>query len=614
MSASRVLLVSGSANFSTRDVWDGYRIALEDIGVGVIPYPTFSFLKVLSADTVCSDILGTAIDRKHGVDCVIFVDGLYFRGERARIPQSIQQIGIPTVLIATDDPYESIPNVQGLYTYRFTNEIRCAGEGVEYLPTATLPLPLLPSVPSPSYDISFVGTVFADRIPLLTAIADHCESARRRFLVAGKMPDGTQSLESRTFIEVRSGSIDEQEKLQIYAESKVVLNLFRETAQHQPADSPSPRVFEVTALGHAALLTGPERSEVRRIFGETVHYFQNARDAITRLEEILASNPQERATRIQEARQITETEHLYHHRAKQLVTAIRHGEQKHSDHQVAEDRMAWMIGCGRTGSTWLSEMLAGLPRIRRWHEPYFGRFLRHLQDRPGDRDRASSFFSNRYRDIWMEGLRNLFFQMVRHRYPQIGNHALVIKEVNTPEIYTWLRHLFPASRMILLVRDPFDVLDSYLDLQKPGSWNEQFGDRDEPMTEVKIERTAEHIRSTLELSLSAYSEFPVQQRLRVSYESLLTDPASQLQACASLLGVDLSPDDLEKTIEEHRFERHEKTGALEFRRHGKAGVWKASPNFNAETRAIAERILGPIRTRLGYRAAENTEQPGHGFT
>ena len=116
----------------------------------VIPYPTFSFVKVLSVDSVCNDILGTALDVENHIDCVIFVDGLYFRGKRARVPLSLRRAGIPTVLIATDDPYESLANVESLYTYRFTNEIHCATEGAVYLPTATLPLPAIPRTQHPS--------------------------------------------------------------------------------------------------------------------------------------------------------------------------------------------------------------------------------------------------------------------------------------------------------------------------------------------------------------------------------------------------------------------------------------------------------------------------------
>src|SRR5690606_37840024 len=148
--------------------------SLEAAGIKVVPYPTFSFLKVLSNESVCSDIIGTALDVSNEIDCVIFVDGLYFRGQRSRVPQSIRSAGVPTVLIATDDPYESLPNVESLYTYRFTNEIRCAVDGLEYLPTATLPLPEIPQVEHPRYDVSFLGTVFDERRPLLLKVAQYC--------------------------------------------------------------------------------------------------------------------------------------------------------------------------------------------------------------------------------------------------------------------------------------------------------------------------------------------------------------------------------------------------------------------------------------------------------
>ena len=597
MPIAKILLVAGSANFSTRDVWDGYRIALEDIGIEVIPYPTFSFLRVLSPDTVCSDILGTAVDSKHDVDCVVFIDGLYFRGERARIPASIRRAGIPTVLIATDDPYESVPHSP--YTYCFTNEIHCAGEGVEYLPTATLPSPVFPSADSPTYDLSFVGTVFADRLPLLTALADHCEANKLRFLIAGKLPEGSEVFANRTFTDVRSRTIDEQEKFQIYSGSRVVLNVCRDS--DKAADSPNPRVFEVTALGQPALLTGPARSEVREIFGDSVFHFEDADDAVVQLKIALTRQPPDIAGLVERAREITESAHLYHHRSQQLIKAIRSGEQKCRSDYVAEDCISWLIGCGRSGSTWLAEMLAELPNMRKWHEPYFGRFLRHLQDRPQDRKRVSSFFAHRTQDILFEGLRTMFFRMVRHRYPKLGEHGLVIKEVNTPELYEWLRHLFPGSRMILLIRDPFDILDSYLDLQRPGSWNDQFGENsDEPLAAARIERTATHILSTFELALAAYEAFPSQLRLQVSYEQLLQNAAPHLRACSALTGIETSPEAAEKAVDLQRFDKHKDTGRLKFRRHGKSQVWRESPNFTEETREIAKKILGPMRARLGY--------------
>ena len=597
MAVAGVLLVAGSANFSTRDVWDGYRHGLETCGVRVIPYPTFSFLKVLSVDAVCSDVLGTALDSANKIDCVIFVDGLYFRGKRARIPQSIRRAGIPTVLIATDDPYEAIADAGSLYTYRFTNEINCAAQGISYLPTATLPLPQVARVENPRYDVSFLGTVFEDRLPLLLKIAEFCEREQKRFLVAGKILGGTEPFGQLVCTDVRQRTIDTVEKWEIYSQSRVTVNLFR--GSETPADSPSPRIFEVTAFGQAALAAGPRRREVARIYGDAIYHFEGAESAIAAIRRALADES-ERLARVARAREITLQEHLYEHRAAALVAELREGEQQRSVAGTSEDRIAWIIGCARTGSTWLAEMLGDLPKIRRWHEPYFGRFFRHVQERPEDLKRRSSFFSTRHQEIWLEGIRELFFKMVRDRYPQFGRHGLVIKEVNTPELYGWLRLLFPAGRMILLVRDPFDVLDSYLDLQKPGSWNERFGGTAAPLSEANVRRTAEHICSTMSPAIDAYEVFPAAQRLRLSYEELLEDPVPHLTACGELISVKIDREVALRVAEKHRFENYKKTGELQFRRHGKSGVWKESGNFTGEVLQAAREVLGPLRGRLGY--------------
>ena len=597
MACSNVLLVAGSANFSTRDVWDGYRLGLETQDVRVVPYPTFSFLKVLSPAAVCNDIIGTALDVANGFDTVIFVDGLYFRGERARVPQSIRRAGVATVLISTDDPYESIPNTESLYTYRFTNEVRSTKYGAVYLPTATLPLPEPPPVANARYDVSFLGTVFEERLPLLIEVAEFCEREGLRMLVAGKILAGKQPFERFACTDVRQRTIDNLEKWEIYSQSRVTLNLFRNS--DEPADSPSPRLFEVTAFGQAALVSGPRRSQVTRIWGDAVYQFGGPAACVEAVRQAL-DNDTERNARVAQARTITLHDHLYEHRAASLVTHIRDKERTRTTGGVSEERIAWIIGSGRTGSTWLAEMLGELPLFRRWHEPYFGRFLKHIEDRPEDLDRPSSFFARRHQQVWTDGLRTLFFDMARERYPQFGRHALAVKEVNAPELYPWLSTLFPTSRVVWLIRDPYDILDSYLDLQKPGSWNSRFGDSDAPLSEGNIRRTAKHIRTSTLQASHAYEAAHPERRLRITYEDLLADSVRCLRACGDLVGVPVDTADAELAVDRQRFDRHQQTGTLAFRRKGRSGVWKESENFTPQVRAIADELLGPLRGRLGY--------------
>jgi|GEM_PF-1289812 len=602
MAVSNVLLVSGAARFSTRDVWEGYYEALAGQGVNVVPYPTFSMLKLLSADLVCADILGKALNVENRIDCVVFTDGLWFKGARAHVPKSIRQAGVQTVLIATDDPYESLPNAEALYTHIFSNEVSCAESPSSYLATATLRPPQIERIVEPKFHLSFVGTVFKDRLDLLLDLARFCEARNYSFLIAGKFPAGIDAFREFRFTTLRPETVSDSDKWQIYADSRVVLNVFR-SAPDETA-SPNPRVFEVTAFGHGALLTGEPRSEVTRLFGETVYEFTDAEAACRQLQAAL-ENEDERQRRVEQARQITLQGHLYEHRAAELLKVLHEREGDQRESAPFDDHIAWVTGCGRTGSTWLSEMLGEIPSMRRWHEPYFGRFLRHVHERPADRERATSFFASEFDHVWIDGLRDLFYRMVKERFPRIGEHSLIVKEVNTPELFDWILPLFRSSRMILLIRDPFDILDSYLSLQKAGSWNAEFGDADENDVAGRAERSATHISETLWHAYRAFERFPDGQKLLVRYEDLLADAAPVLIACGRLVQQEVDEADAQAAAEKHRFDKYEKTGDLEFRRFGRAGSWQTSGNFTEEITEIAERVLGPLRAKLGYATAES---------
>lgn len=596
MRLTNVLVVSGAARFSTRDVWEGYCRALSDEGVHVVSYPTFSMLEIFSQEQVCTDILGKALDIANGVGCVVFVDGLFFRGKRSRIPQSIRRAGIPTVLIATDDPYEPIQNADSLYTHVFTNELSCATDGAHYLPTATQLPPALPRVDDAAYDLSFVGTVFADRLPWLLDLANFCEERKLRFYIGGKFPDGTGPFDGLSLTRIRNATISAAEKWEIYSRSRVVLNLFREAAG---ARSPNPRVFEVAAFGHAALLTGPVRSEINEVFAGSVYEFSDLESCKRQLQKAM-DDPAERSWRVRQAREIVCDGHLYDHRARRVLEVVQKPAVAGRPHD-GEDRLAFLIGCGRTGSTWLSEMLGDLPGVRKWHEPYFGRMFRHLYDRPDERQRAASFYSQQHQAAWLRGARELFYQSVQDRFPGFPRHALIVKEVNTPEFFEWIWPVFRAARLIFLQRDPFDVLDSYLSLQKPGSWNKHFGGVEREGAGPVVERTALHIKELMTASLDAYERYPGEQRLLLRYEDLLQDPIPGLIRCARLIGAEVTDEQAQSVAEQHRFENYTKTGPLEFRRFGKAGSWKSSGNYTPEVTETAENLLGPLRARLGYR-------------
>jgi hypothetical protein len=115
-----------------------------------------------------------------------------------------------------------------------------------------------------------------------------------------------------------------------------------------------------------------------------------------------------------------------------------------------------------------------------------------------------------------------------------------------------------------------------------------------------VQRTAEHICGAFTASLQTFDAFPLDQRLQLAYEDLLGDPVPRLIACAQLLGVPVDEQAARQAAEKHAFQKYDQTGPLQFRRRGQAGVWRTSGNFTPEVLAVAQDVLGPLRSRLGY--------------
>ena len=76
---------------------------------------------------------------------------------------------------------------------------------------------------------------------------------------------------------------------------------------------------------------------------------------------------------------------------------------------VAPEKMVWIFGTARTGSSWLSSMMGEMEGYERWHEPLVGHLFGNLYYvRAGHRSGDEHFvLGDRYRDVWMGAIRGL---------------------------------------------------------------------------------------------------------------------------------------------------------------------------------------------------------------
>src|SRR5215208_3950157 len=137
----------------------------------------------------------------------------------------------------------------------------------------------------------------------------------------------------------------------------------------------------------------------------------------------------------------------------------------------SEDRLVWIFGSSRSGSTWLLRMLSELEGAVPIDDPHLGHHLGVWRPIPlacatADsnpelttlneikRDKPSYFFSDRYRDAWAPALRDLivsrFDAQADHDTAGLVTEPLVVVKEPGSHIADILLSLFPSSRMIFL--------------------------------------------------------------------------------------------------------------------------------------------------------------------
>jgi hypothetical protein len=296
-----------------------------------------------------------------------------------------------------------------------------------------------------------------------------------------------------------------------------------------------------------------------------------------------------------------------------------------------EDRLVWIFGSSRSGSTWLLRMLAELDGVVPIDDPHLGHHLGVWRPIPlawaaGEgspelttlnelkREKPSYFFSDRYRDAWAPALRDLILARFDAEAAQAsadsGQTPLVVVKEPGSHIADLLLSLFPSSRMIFLLRDGRDVVDSWLAAHRPGAWALEEG-----AFAVAPEGREALIR--WQASVWAYRTGVVQdvyrrhdpsRRAQVRYEDLLRDPAREVGRICEALGIDVAPAQLVEIGREHAYSSvpSEEKGARKEIRAADPGGWRRHLTA-AEQRAMYE-VMGETLARVGYLPGFTTER------
>jgi len=290
-----------------------------------------------------------------------------------------------------------------------------------------------------------------------------------------------------------------------------------------------------------------------------------------------------------------------------------------------EERLTWIFGSSRSGSTWLLRMLSDFDRVVPVDDPHLGHHLGVWRpiplawaaaEEPPDElttlldlkaDEPGYFFAERYRDSWWEPLRALIcsrFEAQAAEAPEgrRGPPAYVVKEPGS-HAAPLLCELFPRSKLIFLLRDGRDVVDSWLDGYRDGSWAIPGGAF--PVSEegrLPLIRWLSAVWVVRSRAVRrAYESRPPQDRLLIRYEALRERTAETLAAISEMVGLD--PSRAVEVADRHSFERVPASarGPRRAVRAARPGSWRENLS-PAEQEAMHE-ALGDALEEFGYEPA-----------
>jgi len=224
--------------------------------------------------------------------------------------------------------------------------------------------------------------------------------------------------------------------------------------------------------------------------------------------------------------------------------------------------MVFLVGCPRSGTTWLQKLLASHPRIRSGEESHFfslyvgpqlrswnDQKTRHFNGGIGHAAGPQAYFrEEEFLDILKNYLAALLNPIVGNLQPdewfleKTPSHALYIPEI---------KQLLPDSRFIHLLRDSRDVVASLMTASR--SWGASWAPSNAKVAAAMWMQHVEAVRAaTKNLSSNEFRE--------IRYEELWNSPLETLKHLAEWLGVAWSEEAVMLAIESNKASVMERGG------------------------------------------------------
>ncbi len=183
----------------------------------------------------------------------------------------------------------------------------------------------------------------------------------------------------------------------------------------------------------------------------------------------------------------------------------------------------------------------------------------------------------------------------------MADPVVVVKEPGS-HVADQLLSLFPGSRLVFLLRDGRDVVDSWLAAYRAGSWALDEGAF--PVTDVGRESLVRWQSAVwafrTEVVRRAYDAHPADRRVMIRYEDLVADPCRELGRLCAVLPFDVPVETLAAVADEHAYESVPAAAKGERKeiRSASPGGWR--DNLTPAEHDVMHEVMGAQLAELGY--------------
>lgn len=293
----------------------------------------------------------------------------------------------------------------------------------------------------------------------------------------------------------------------------------------------------------------------------------------------------------------------------------RNRTSRESDDAGRSFSTAFVVGCPRSGTTWVQLLLGEHENVVTAPETHiFSFYLSHLQrqwNREHEREDSSDqgkagLCQLLSQDQFDELCRDVACRVLSHiasRDPGAG--TVVEKSPQHARHAEWISRLFPDAGIVHVIRDPRDAVSSIMSASQ--SWGKDWAPR-HPVDAARMWQS--HVMKAERARNSSVNY------IEVRYEQLKENPVEQVARLYGALDLTNTHEECVQAVEACRLEKLQKEAGSSdrplpgerspegFFRKGEAGGWKEE--LTMSTIRMIERVCRDEMTALGYQPVAST--------